>query len=238
MIATGLKKFSLMAMPLTLAVIGFGLTGHMAALAQQPAASGSQDAIYVPPDRGAPRDRIGGATRGGGSDAGVVEVLAPSELGLTLSASPTLYFYCSSSNNHDVVFALINDSQTKPVSEVSLGKIAKAGIYQVSLEQLGVKLERDKTYNWSVAIVVDNSARSKDVVSSGSIKQVTRESRALEAGIPSEPELAAKLLASHGVWYDAMMKVLAKPENDAQRAVRGNLLKSVSLSDIATAELR
>ena len=57
------------------------------------AAKAAPPMVYVPPNRGAPRTRVGGATRGSEPQAATIEVIAPESVGLTLTGDPVLYWY-------------------------------------------------------------------------------------------------------------------------------------------------
>lgn len=193
--------------------------------------------VYRPPLRGAPTRRVGGATRGDQEWDLVLSVLAPEETGLTAHASPDLYWYLSKADSRPAVFALIRDDLVEPVAELSLGERPAGGIAKVALADAGIRLEPGVLYEWSIALVTDPEARSKDVVSSATL--LLREPSAdlrrdLDAG-----DLAgrAALYAGNGYWYDAIAALSAGIARDAGaatwRSIRADLLEQVGLTDAA-----
>lgn len=193
--------------------------------------------VYRPPLRGAPTRRVGGATRGDQEWDLVLSVLAPEETGLTARASPTLYWYLSKPDGRPAVFALIRDDRVEPVVELDLGEPSRAGVARVALADAGIELEPGIVYEWSIALVTDPDARSKDVVSSATLLL-----RAPSAGLRRDLESGglvdrAALYAGNGYWYDAIGALSAGIDGGAEaaaaRTLRADLLDQVGLQDAA-----
>lgn len=221
--------------------------GAPAAAGSNPAASGHGDSrqlaqaekpvVYRPPLRGAPTRRVGGATRGDQEWDLVLSVLAPEQTGLTARASPDLYWYLSRPDRRPAVFALIRDDRVEPVVEVTLTDGPAGGVAKVALAELGVRLEPGVLYEWSIALVTDPEARSKDVVSSATLLR-----RELGADLRHNLEGAdfrtkAALYAGAGYWYDAIDALTSGMGQGADvgafRAVRADLLDQVGLNEAA-----
>jgi hypothetical protein len=164
------------------------------------ASSGSQSVVYIPPTPGEPRARIGAGGVRGSSKLAAPTALAPDHVGLTATASPSLFWHIGALPGRDVdtVFTLINDEMIAPLAEVTLDDPGSAGIQRLRLSELGVQLEPGVEYTWSIALVSDAEHRSNDLVSLGFIRRVARP-EALAAGTPD-----GAAFAEAGLWYDAL----------------------------------
>ena len=193
--------------------------------------------VYRPPLRGAPTRRVGGATRGDQEWDLVLSVLAPEETGLTADASPDLYWYLSKADSRPAVFALIRDDWVEPVVEIDLGEGNSGGVSKVVLADAGVRLEPGILYEWSIALVTDPEARSKDVVSSATLLRREPSAELRRDLVGTDLVAKAILYAGTGYWYDAIDALSANTERrtDAAelRSVRADLLKQVGLDDAA-----
>jgi hypothetical protein len=111
-----------------------------------PVSAAAQPAvIYKPPLRGAPQTRVGGGTRGQGSDI-VLQVLAPDHAGLTTRAQPTLYWYARTPVPARFEAALIDAQGMDPLLEVEAGTGKAAGIQQLDLGDHGFFLQPGVPY--------------------------------------------------------------------------------------------
>lgn len=188
----------------------------------------SASIAYAPPMRGAPLSRIGGGTRSIKAADLVLEALAPEHTGLTLSARPVLYWYCSRAIEAPVEFALVQPNVAEPVLEVALPGPFAPGIHAVDLASHGVELREETEYEWYVSVVFDAAQRSSDVTAGAGIRR-------LAASDPVRAALAASgtdavALAGAGVWYDAITALSRAAVTDATaRARRAELLGQVGL---------
>jgi hypothetical protein len=183
---------------------------------------------YVPPRRGAPRDKVGGGARGAGGWPQPL-TLAPSHLAHTISATPSLFWYIDSLLPADpkVVLTLMDDESVLPLAEVELPLPQAAGIQRVRLEQLGIELEAEVEYEWSISLVRDPAQRSKDLIATGYIRRVAQ---------PAELRVrSAHTFAELGLWYDALTEVSdgldQNPNDPLLREARSSLLSQVNLAD-------
>ena len=196
----------------------------------------SAGAVYKPPLRGAPRGRIGGGTRGVGSEVIVLSVMAPDHAGLTASDQPSLYWQISTSTSLPVELTIMDPRRIEPVLETRLPAPIQAGLHRVRLADHGVRLDPEVPYRWYVAVVVDPDRRAKDVLAGGVIERVAP-SAELHQRIASAPkEQVAAVYAGGGLWYDALTAasdlVEATPGDPVLRRERAALLTEVGLRDV------
>lgn len=208
---------------------------------QDSSATGAQkpipQVVYVPPSRGSARARTGGGTRGPG-DRPTLAVLAPDHVGVTNVAQPTFAWFASQPIPGRVDFTLVDPEAVEPLVEVTLPSPNEAGIQRIHLADYDARLEEGRSYDWSVALVMDPESRDLDVVAAGAIRRA-----------PASPRVAAEIaagtpayiaLARAGVWYDAMADLCAAIEADphdaALRAQRAALLEQVGVGAAAVYE--
>lgn len=208
---------------------------------QQPgepqAGSGSQApvlTVYIPPSRGAARVRAGGGTRGVGEQSALrIEALAPDHVALTLRGQPTLAWYASGVGDARVDFTLIAEDAIDPLAELTLAGPFEPGVHLVDLAELGLELEPETVYQWSVTVVVDPQQRDRDIVSSGAIRWTSLPQLAVGPDDGTVDELARG-----GVWYDAIAKlseaIADSPRDGSLRARRAALLQQVGLDEAAS----
>lgn len=182
---------------------------------------------YVPPRRGAPRNKVGGGARGHG-DWPQPLTLAPSHLAHTISPTPSLFWYIESvpPANGKVVLTLTDDEAVLPLAEVELPTPRDEGIQRVRLEEQGIELESEMEYEWSISLVRDPKQRSKDIIATGYIRRVA-----------APPELrvrSANTYAELGLWYDALTEVSdgleIDPDDAELREARNSLLAQANLA--------
>jgi len=197
---------------------------------------------FVPPSRGAPGKRVGGATRGTtASQMTRVEVLVPEQTGLTLKAQPILYFYLSEETGGRVDLTLNDETSIEPLLETTLKGPLRKGVNRIRLGDFGLKLRTGVTYEWFVALIIDPERRSSDVLAGGTIQRqpLTEELRSTldAAGAERKPFT----LASAGIWYDAIdalsERIDAAPDDLSLRQQRAALLEQVGLAEVARADL-
>lgn len=196
--------------------------------------------VFVPPNRGSPFTRLGGATRGTGTnDLPRIEALVPEEAGWTLEEQPVLYWYLSKPTDVRVDLAVMRVEPMEMLLETTLPPPEGAGIQRIRLADHEVKLEPGVSYQWLVKLVPDASDRSYDRVVGGGLERV----------MPS-PDLQAKLgepstsrphaLAEAGIWYDALdslsQQIDAAPGNRTLWNQRTALLEQVGLPEVALDE--
>jgi hypothetical protein len=195
--------------------------------------------VYIPPPRGTPRARVGAATRGVREDFPRLEVLAPDHVGLTLEAQPTLTWYISGLTDTRIDLALIDDESVKPLLEITLTHPVDPGVHALRLEDYGVSLESGTTYQWFVVLVPDSERRSNDIIAGGAIERVAPAEGLRRDLASAERSRIPGLLATHGIWYDAIASLSDLMESDPAdpelRRARAELLEQIGLQDVAPA---
>ena len=196
------------------AIAAIWLVPPPSALAQNDARPAAQDETppgepaYKRPPRGAPGGRVGGASRGtikATVPLPTIDLLAPDEhTGLTTSATPTLYFFVSQPIAWPTQFTISTATQPKPILEVNIPAPREAGVYSIRTADYPVRLEPGVLYTWSVSVILNPKARSRDIVASASLLRTTAEPTIAAALRAAPPDRRAALLAQAGLWYDAV----------------------------------
>jgi Domain of Unknown Function (DUF928) len=195
----------------TLAFIAAWLAPTPSTAQQQPGSPGTEAPSvpeYKPPARGAPGGRVGGASRGTVKltvPLPNIELLAPDgHAGLTTSPTPTLYFYVSRPVAWPTRFTISAPLRPDPVIEVNIPSPPQAGIYAVRTARYHVQLQPNVLYTWSVSVILNPQAPSRDIVASASLLR-TAAVAGLDNGLYRAPaNQRAALLAQAGLWYDAV----------------------------------
>lgn len=204
---------------------------------------------YVPPYRGRPEGRIGGGGRGVkellfldepglGPDPldffgpPMLAAICPDHTGKTTVPSPRIFWYVTMPVDRECEFVLKDEKAIDSLVCRNLGKVGKAGFHCVDLREVGVSLEKGKSYQWFVSLIMDPKDRARDIVVSGRIELSTpvpasgllpRGAAGSSSGgggstlttagsAPMTMEEAVCDLAEAGLWYDsvtAAMEVLA-----------------------------
>jgi hypothetical protein len=192
--------------------------------------------IFIPRDAGAPEARVRGASRGSDfAKIPSIEALVPEQMGYTLDAQPTLYWYLSDSTDRRVDFTL--DAQdansADPESEFTLRGPHEAGINRIDLASHGVTLRPDVTYMWYVTLLPDPPSRDDARVSGGAIQLMTTPPELQHELDAADADQHPFILAAAGIWYDALSVLsegVRSASGGAQRgAQRAALLKQVGL---------
>jgi len=105
------------------------------------------------------------------------------------------------------------------------------------LADYGIQLEKDKEYEWFIAIIPDPMERSGDLVTSATI-------RLAESPKDLAQQLAAvaeadryQVYAKNGLWYEAIdalsQQIEKNPQDNALRLQRAALNKQVKMQKVA-----
>lgn len=198
-------------------------------------------------------------TRGEADESLSIAVIAPDHVGLTTRSQPTLYWFAAGRIDGAVEITIQDEDGAQPLVEARRELSDARGLLAVRLDELGVQLKPGAEYRWSVAVVRDPAARSRDLVTSGAIMRVppltgtsatlagvpapTAGASATSAGASATTAAAADEVASlaqAGLWYDAIERVgatLARlPQDPVARRQRATLLEQVGLAEAAAAD--
>lgn len=193
--------------------------------------------VYIPPLRGAPATRVGGASRGTAEESIILRVLAPDHTGLTIRTQPSLYWYLSKPVTSRLEFTLIDGEAIRPLAEIRLEAPDSPGTQRIELSEYGVNLESGVEYQWFVALVPDSGQRSNDILAGGTIKRIQPPSALTDKIERASGQQLTYVFAAEGLWYDAIAVVSdlisASPNDGALHAQRAALLEQVGLEDVA-----
>ena len=167
--------------------------------------------------------------------------LVPDHLGLTINDQPTLYWYLSEPVQYPIVFTVNDETQVKPIIETTLSLIRPtAGIHGMPLQNLNVKLELDKEYQWFVNLTVDQENPSKDVIAGGRIQRIMPREDLLQRLRKADPDQLTAIYSEEGLWYDALATISdliqSRPSANEYRKGRNLLLEQVDLMEVVKAE--
>ena len=203
----------------------------------------SQNVNFKPPDVTAPDNRQGGTHRGCKLRDGlsITPLIPESNIGLTLTESPTFFVYVSQPAAQ-VEFILLNEDESEVVYETTL-KNDKAGIVGVSLSEKDQtkNIEVGKRYVWSFALACDPLERSGDYIVKGIVQRIEPQ-ETLKSDL-ANPDRMAKVIAyaKNGIWYETLatlaeMRRLA-PDDSRLTTEWTQLLQSQGLESIAAQPL-
>jgi hypothetical protein len=144
--------------------------------------------------------------------------------------------------DHRVEFVLAAPDAIDPVLMVTTKAPIEPGLHAVPLGEHGVTLEPGATYRWSVALVLDEDQRYKDVIGGGAIARM-KSSPTLRAELEKAgPGAAGHTYAANGLWYDALdfvsQRILERAEEPSVRSRRAELLEQAGLQTAADYDRR
>jgi hypothetical protein len=134
-----------------------------------------------------------------------VDIIAPDgHSGLTTNAAPTLYFYVSRRVTYPTRLTISAPGLPAPLVETTIPSPQAAGIYAIHLGDYRVRIDPGVVYTWSVSVIVNPSAPSRDIVASASLLRILPDTN-LDAALRAAPLGGrAAVLAGVGLWYDAI----------------------------------
>ena len=214
-------------------------TGGVVVAAAPPSAA--RLPVFVPPKRGAPKTRVGGATRGARTPGTPsLQALVPEDGGLTVEAQPVLYWYLSEATRGRIDVTIVDESSAAPLLEATIAGPLAPGVHPIRLADHQVSLAPGINYQWFVALVPDAERRSNDVIAGGGIERVAPSDPLREKLAAAEAPSRSFVLAEAGIWYDALeaisRAVEASPRDPEARGSRAALLEQVGLAEVARVE--
>ncbi len=203
----------------------------------------SQNVNFKPPDVTAPDNRQGGTHRGCQLREGlsITPLIPESNIGLTLTESPTFFVYVSQPAAQ-VEFVLLNEDESEVVYETTL-KIDKAGIVGVTISDKGKikNIEVGKRYVWSFALACDPQERSGDYIVKGWMQRIEPQATLKNDLANSDPRARLLTYATNGIWYETLATLAElrrqSPDDAKLTAQWTQLLQSQKLESIANQPL-
>ncbi|MEG4227865.1 DUF928 domain-containing protein [Microcoleus sp. N9_B2] len=199
----------------------------------------SQNVNFKPPDVTAPDNRQGGTHRGCKLRDGlfITPLIPESNIGLTLTESPTFFVYVSQPAAQ-VEFILLNADESEVVYETTL-KNDKAGIVGVSLPEKDPtkNIEVGKRYVWSFALACDPLERSGDYIVKGWMQRIEPQGNLKKDLANPDPMAKVIAYAKNGIWYETLATLAEMrrkaPDDPMLKAEWTQLLQSQKLEAIA-----
>ena len=173
-------------------------------------------------DRGAPRGRVGAATRGNPSEFGdlTLDLVAPLQgTGLTSIDQPSLYYVLSGRTTRPMRIAISTPGRSRPLADFELPPAQRASLGVVHLSDRGVRLSPKVRYVWSVAVVLDPNNPSRDLVGSAPIEFRPASPNLERAAREAPPERRHAVIAQAGYFYNAVSLAVANSDRDGAAAV-------------------
>src|SRR5689334_17341626 len=157
----------------SMAALGTAAGGLLVCSGQaQPAEQQSQGTDSLR-NRGAPRGRVGAATRGGPGADGMLtlDLVAPLRgVGFTSIEQPSLYYLLSGRATQPMRLTISTPGQSRPLADLELPRVRPAGLGVFRLRDRTVGLTPNLLHVWSVALVLDSNDPSQDLVASAPIE--------------------------------------------------------------------
>jgi len=201
----------------------------------------SQNVNFQPPDVTAPDNRQGATHRGCKLQEGllITPLIPKSNIGLTLTESPTFFAYVSHSSTQVEFTLQANDQKGTEVYKTTF-KVDKPGIVEVSIPAMGddqKSLEIGQRYQWSFSVVCDDKDPSGDYFVYGMVQRIEPQETLKNDLANPDPMAKAIAYAKNGIWYEtlatlAQMRRLA-PDDSRLRAEWTQLLESQGLTSVA-----
>jgi len=190
---------------------------------------------YCPPKRKNHSARIVSGMRGDNEKLPVCTVLAPEDFGITINASPVLYWYISKLWNKKIIFAVNNIESMKTIFEHKI-IVKKIGIQKIDLSKYNVNLEYNKQYEWNIALICNQNQPSQDITTGGIIIR-KKISQKLQEKLKITGKMRHYIFAEEGIWYEAIHAISSLIESDPNnffyRNQRAYLFDQVNLREAA-----
>ncbi|MEH2360508.1 DUF928 domain-containing protein [Nostoc sp.] len=219
---------------------------------QQATGGASRGDLFTPAaGKGTPQQASGGASRVGTyylnpstvsttAPAALIAVLPQNFYGTTVSERPTILVYLPASNAQEAVFSL-KDEAGNMQHQMKIPVAGKTGVIAIKLPANAPALAVGKNYQWLLALKVDGELSPSTPYVDGWVKRIQPSPELATAMQEQDALKRATALGKNGVWYDCVATLAtvytAQPSNPTLRKQWEELLSSVSLKEIVTANL-
>ncbi|MCC3419879.1 MAG: DUF928 domain-containing protein [Microcoleus sp. PH2017_01_SCD_O_A] len=201
----------------------------------------SQNINFRPPDLITPDNRRGTPAFLSPCpvDLSIIPLMPPTNIGLTLTESPTFFAYVSL-NSTQVEFILQTDDEKLTEVYKTTFKVDKPGIVEVNIPKKTDRqtfIEVKKRYQWWFLVACDPDDRSSDYYVKGFVQRIAPQETLKNDLANPDPMARAIAYAKNGIWYDtistlAQMRRQA-PDDPMLKAEWTQLLNSQKLESIA-----
>lgn len=241
-----------------LTLVGGAFVPQLSVMAQPSHSEGIQIsmAFEPPPGEGMPSRTAGGGSRGqtlavmqGMTATPPLMALVPAFYtqpngtetnikGLTLTATPTFFFYVPQIPAKEAAFSL-KDENNNDIYQTRLAIPNQPGIVSITLPKDTPELKIGQTYRWSFGVIYNDekTEEPKVVFVSGEVKR-TEPDAALKAKLQqAEPLKKAEIYAENGIWFESLATLAQlrqnQPTNETLTKQWNDLLQSVGLEAVA-----
>jgi hypothetical protein len=161
-------------------------------------------------------------------------------LALSLTSSPTLWFYIPQQSRPDTVGQLtVLDESEQPIATEQVTLSTEAGVVGVALSQ---PLRPDRPYHWVFSILINPRRPSQNPTVEGVI-QWTEPNTAIanQLNQARSPLEKVAIYRQHQIWQDALTELIALRQNQPDDAnvneIWNDLLEEQGLEAIANAPI-
>jgi Domain of Unknown Function (DUF928) len=202
----------------------------------------SQNVNFPPPDVDAPDNRQR-ATPAFLSpcpvDLSIIPLMPPTNIGLTLTESPTFFSYVSL-NSTQIEFILQTDDEKLTEVYKTTFKVDEPGIIEVSIPKKTDRqtfIEVKKRYQWAFLVACEPDDRSVDYYVTGFVQRIAPQETLKNDLANLDPMARAIAYAKNGIWYDTLTTLSQMrrqaPDDPMLKAEWTQLLKSQKLEAVA-----
>ncbi len=219
---------------------------------QQATGGASRGNLFTPAaGKGTPQQASGGASRLGTyyvnpstvsatEIAALIALLPQNFYGTTVSERPTILVHLPVSNAQEAVFSL-KDETGNMHYQMNIPVAGKTGVIPIKLPADAPALGIGKNYQWLLALKVDGKLSPSTPYVDGWVQRIQPSAELATAMQDKDVLKRATALGKNGVWYDCVATLAvaytAEPSNANLRKQWEELLSSVSLKEIVTANL-
>jgi len=163
-----------------------------------------------PPGQGRPKGTAGGGSRPGqplclqrlGSRELLTAMAPTGTVGLTATATPTLWVYVPDTTARMLEFSVF-DEQQEGIYQTNI-PIRSSGLLKLTLPTQSINLRPGRAYAWTVALVCDPNQRSKDWLAEGFIQYQLPTAEMQERLSRASIAQQVTLYIQAGFWYEAL----------------------------------
>lgn len=197
--------------------------------------------------QGLPGRRISGGSRSPNTaclttpNQPVVAIMPESNLGLTLSGHPKLWFSLPAINpDRTLEFGLYNEAG-ELLYQTTFRPSGKAEVASLSIPETFAPLDIAKNYRWYLSVVCNPENRAEDLVVTGWVRRIQPNSLASEQLATATPQDRLIIYEQAEIWYDtltALAELLQREpgvSNSEQQWI--SLLESIDLPQVITVPL-
>lgn len=184
------------------------------------------NAVFVPPQEGAPRDTATAGSREEDrctGDAMPMRSLMPeNEYGLTFASRPTISLEMPETQAEQAVLLFETEAgEIHAQSYLPIPEPTENGIVQFQLPDTTPELSVGQPYRWSLAVICNQALDPSDPLFRGWVTRTVQspETVRMLSTVPVDEQVA--WLSEQGYWYEMVSLLIANPKIFADRQYRG-----------------